>query len=89
VDLPQLGSIASAVTRPDSCVDGPVCVLGSKNWPDSPGTLPVTGPSACQAPGVAELACWKAESVVNVERSGLWPFLPKSLPAFAARLSST
>src|SRR3954454_1562009 len=28
--LPQLGSIASAVTRPDSLVEGPVCVSGSK-----------------------------------------------------------
>src|SRR6478672_2630670 len=48
--LPQLGSMASAVTRPDSLVDGPVCVTGSKNWPDSPGMFVLTGPSAVQAP---------------------------------------
>src|SRR5690349_18339100 len=59
-DLPQFGSIASAVTRPDSCVLGPCCVAGSKNWPDCPGTFPVTGPSADQAPGVAESACVKS-----------------------------
>src|SRR5690242_12803946 len=54
--LPQFGSIASAVTRPDSCVVGPVWVTGSKNCEDSPGTFGVSGPSAVHAPGAAVCA---------------------------------
>src|SRR6185295_1904035 len=47
--LPQLGAMASAVTRPDSLVDGPHWLIRSKNWPNSPGTSVFTGPIACQA----------------------------------------
>src|SRR5436190_9422588 len=83
--LPQLGSIASAVTRPDSCVDGPDCVSGSKNCDGSPGTLGVTGPSALHAPGAAATAaaydCW----LLKESREGLLPFASNDLPPFLAR----
>src|SRR3954453_23055490 len=42
------GSTARAVTRPDSCVAGPVFVAGSKNCEFSPGTLGVRGPRSVQ-----------------------------------------
>src|SRR5262245_44981309 len=47
--FPQFGSMASAVTRPDSWVVGPVSVTGSRNWDASAGTFPVSGPSAVHA----------------------------------------
>src|SRR5436190_23887368 len=87
--LPQLGSIASAVTRPDSCVDGPVCVAGSKNWPDSPGTLGVTGPSARHAPGVVLTAAWKARCVLKAFCDGRCDLASKALPPCRAIRSST
>src|SRR5204863_5694820 len=67
----QAGSIASAVTRPDSCVAGPVCVVGSKNCESSPATLGVTGPSAAQACGVAARSWRKGRVPSNAQRGGL------------------
>ena len=49
----QAGSMASAVTRPDSCVAGPVSVDGSKNCESAPVTFGVTGPRAFQLCGAA------------------------------------
>ena len=65
--MPQLGSIASAVTRPDSCVAGPVPVAGSKNCEASPATFGVTGPSARHAPGSRPAAAEKALVVENAD----------------------
>src|SRR4051794_16066434 len=69
--LPQLGSIASAVTRPDSCVLGPCWVSGLKNWESSPGTSGVTGPSGCQAPGVVPAAAASGDAEVPAPRDGV------------------
>src|SRR4029078_13213594 len=72
--LPQFGSMASAGKRPDSTVDGPVWVSGSKNWPDSPGMSVLTGPSADHAPGAAVSVAWYAcesGAELNAGRSSL------------------
>ena len=87
--LPQFGSIASAVTRPDSCVAGPVPVAGSKNCEASPATFGVTGPSARQAPGLAACAALKAEVVENADTPSLLGLVLKASRDFSARRSST
>src|SRR4051812_39302035 len=87
--LPQLGSIASAVTRPDSWVDGPLCVVGSKNCPASPGTSVVAGPSASQAPGVADDAFWYAAPDLKAERLSRCGLASNAWRAPIARRSST
>src|SRR5512132_1670935 len=87
--LPQLGSIASAVTRPDSCVEGPVCVAGSKNCEASPGMFVPTGPSASHAPGAAATARWYADFVLNSEAVSLRGLASNAARDLIARRSST
>src|SRR4051794_27284885 len=88
-DLPQLGSTASAVTRPDSCVGGPDCVAGSKNCEASPETLGVTGPRACQAPGAAAAAAWNVAADPNAPGAAWCGFASNDFRPLFARLSST
>src|SRR3954449_2471907 len=76
--LPQLGSIASAVTRPDSCVAGPVPVAGSKNCEASPATFGVTGPSALHAPGLAICAAENALVFENADGPSVLGFALKA-----------
>src|SRR3954452_7757134 len=87
--LPQFGSTASAVTRPDSCVAGPVWVAGSKNWEASPETFGVTGPRACQGPGATAVAAWNAPWEGNACRELRPDLAAKALPLRLANRSST
>src|SRR6476659_1669275 len=70
--FPQLGSIASAVTRPDSCVVGPWSVTGSRNCEASPEMFGVTGPRADQAPGLAASEAANAAGVPNAVLPSFW-----------------
>src|SRR5690242_9239965 len=65
------GSEAIALTRPDSCVAGPCCVVGSKNWEASPATSGVDGPKLVQAPGAAASAVWKRVALRNEDRGAV------------------
>ena len=85
----QPGSIASAVTRPDSCVAGPVSVLGSRNWESWPATLGVTGPRLFQCSGVVSRAIAKARRVRNALRGAVWGRRLNALRSFRTRRSST
>src|SRR5262249_54333337 len=87
--LPQFGSMARAVTRPDSLVDGPVWVTGSKNWLVSPTTLVLTGPTGSHAPGELVSARRYAFWVANAERPTFLGFASNALRPFRASLSST
>src|SRR4051794_33957236 len=64
----QFGSTWIAVSRPDSCVFGPVRVTGSKNCDASPETFGVTGPIGDQLPGAAATARLNAPPERKLER---------------------
>jgi hypothetical protein len=85
----QVGSIAIAATRPDSCVVGPSSVTGSKNWDASPATFGVTGPSSVQRPGDAARAASKERSVRNALRGAVPGARSNALRPSSARRSST
>src|SRR5438094_7169832 len=69
--LPQLGSTANAVTRPDSCVSGPDCVAGSKNCVVTPATFGVTGPSDRHDAGACVARCRSSGLASNALRAAV------------------
>src|SRR3954462_10864013 len=85
----QAGAIASAVTRPDSCVPGPRIVSGVKNWGAPPATFGVFGPRLDQAAGATASAVRNALLVRNAERGARLGTPLNARRTFSARRSST
>ncbi len=82
----QAGSSARAVTRPDSCVAGPVSVSGSKNCEGSPGTFGVNGPSSVHDPSATACALAPERSCPDESFEGT---RSNARSVFTARRSST